>query len=160
MNYVLVQIGSYELAGTSWKGGWSVDGFIGAAHSGSPFYTFLKVTSGKIALTDTVTPPGALSGRAIDFSPNGGYVALGNQTSTIGTRVRVALVKREGESFSVVDTSTEIPGICRDIRWCPNSTYFAVGSSVTPYFTLMKRTGDTIAKVADYSVGVYQMLLT
>lgn len=78
---------------------------------------------------------------ALDFSPDGTYLAVGGQSTGI------YFYKRSGDTFTRISTGTTLPGGAgtspNDISFSPDGNYVAVVTNLSPFLNIFKRSGDT-----------------
>jgi WD40 repeat protein len=103
----------------------------------------------KLNEPDVILP---YSGRSVDFSFDGTYLAVGHEDSPY-----ISIYKRDGDTFTKLANPSVLPGSqswhsVNGLDFSSDSIYLALAHTSFPYISIYKRDGDTFTKLPDPSV--------
>ena len=87
-------------------------------------------------------------GRAVDWSPDGRFLALASLGSPY-----LFVYYFNGTTFERITAIDTLPtGACEAVEWSPDGRYLAVGHAISPFLTIYYFNGTTFTKIPDPAV--------
>ncbi|MFB9244941.1 WD40 repeat domain-containing protein [Massilia antarctica] len=116
---------------------------MAVAHSASPFLSMYKRSGDTFTLSSVLTVNPAATSKAVAFSPDGNFLACGDDTSGINLR----LYARNGESFYLVGIPAPKSNVF-SIAFSADGLYMAVALQSAPTVMMYKRAPNGLSYVA------------
>ena len=112
--------------------------YLAVAHSSAPQCTLYRKNGNSfVKLPALVSLPGGATGRTVAFSADSNYLSLGTSSG-------FGIYARSGDTFTRI-TDAEAHTSTNGTAWSQDSRYTISCNAVSPFFKIMKRTGEGTA---------------
>lgn len=142
-------------AGSAFGVAWHPNGnWLAVAHSTSPYITVYAFDKVGAAIGAKVSNPASLpsgaNGRCVTFSPDGNYLAVGNNSGTAAAVEVYAFNSSTGAiGAKVSNPGTAITGLPNGLTWSQSGAYLAVAHDTSPFITVYPWSAGFGTKLSD-----------
>ena len=97
----------------------------------------------QFSLSPDILPTG--DGRAIAWSPNGEFLAVGHVTSPF-----ITIYQKNGTALTKLTNPATLPtGQVNGVAWSPDGQFLSCSHAVSPFITIYQRSGTTFTKLTN-----------